>query len=303
MRNQKKNWSYPFFVALLFLLNACQNKDSCQFNDAVFENLPSPVEEGWIIEEGDDIVETNTEHQIAKFELKTGGIAYFVNLSENENAPSIGLITIKPHISRGQSPQNTLRSPLEIFQSLKEDGNNTPALFERHHRSLAALGRFPTQPRNFQSPPWSGGSSDLPPEYGPVDLCADGGFAANWAWFSMGHGVNNQHTEVPFELWTGWSVLTGTSEARSVAICLPHQENVNGANPQARYIISNKEGNGPWVNIFDSGWLSRGEGIGFQTYGPGNGRTRIRVITQNDDHYYFWAGASWGNPSDWISPN
>lgn len=271
--------NYALFTGFWLLCWSCQN-EQCKLYDAVFADLPSPVDADWLVQEEADTADVNNESRlIAKFELKNGGTTHFVNLGETGGAPQIGLITVNSKISRGRSPQSTLMSPMEIFLSLADEGVSTPALLVRHHQSLARLARFDSIPRMFTSPPWSGGGPDLPPEYGEQSICAESNFGANWAWFSMGHGVNNQHTNVPFEMWTGWSVLTGSpSEARSVLICLPHQENVNGPDPQARFIISNQEGNGAWVNIFDSGFLSLGEGVGFQTYGPGNGRTRIRII-------------------------
>jgi hypothetical protein len=112
----------------------------------------------------------------------------------------------------------------------------------------------------------------------------------------MWHGVNNQHAAV--ELWTGWSVVTGTSAPRSAALCMAEG---NPASAAAKYVISNKQEDGPWVDIFGTDWLGACGGVGFQVYGPDEGRTRIKLTTQNDAQHIFFAGASWGAPQDWES--
>jgi hypothetical protein len=233
---------------------------------------------------------------IARFALPAGGEAQLLNLSRADDDPTIAVVYKKPQISRGRSPKATILSPLELFLAFNP-GERAPEILRRHHDKLARRGIFDSQPRALGAPLWGLPDPDLPPEYGPVDLC-EGSFMSNWAWFSMGHGVNNQFTAA--ELWTGWSVVTGTSAPRSAALCMAGAS--NPASALARYVIVNKQGDAPSENIFSSDWMGPGEGVGFQVYGPDEGRTRIRLTTENDAHYIFWAGASWGVPQDWISP-
>jgi hypothetical protein len=75
----------------------------------------------------------------------------------------------------------------------------------------------------------------------------------------------------------------------------------NPASALAQYVILNKQESGPWEEIFNTDWMGPGEGVGFQTYGPDDGRTRIRLITEGNAQHIFWAGASWGMPQDWIT--
>jgi len=237
-----------------------------------------------------------TRHIIASFALPAGGEAQLLDLSRNPDTRNIAVAYRHPSISRGRSPSGSLSSPLELFLAFNS-GEPAPESLHRHHESLARRGIFDREPRALSTPLWGAPDPNLPPEYGPVDLC-DGSFIANWSWFSMGHGVNNQSAAM--ELWTGWSVVTGTSAPRSAALCMAATSNPLSAS--ARYDILNRQGDGPWENIFSSGWMGPGEGVGFQVYGPDDGRTRILLTTQNDDRYIFWAGASWGEPQDWLSP-
>jgi hypothetical protein len=142
----------------------------------------------------------------------------------------------------------------------------------------------------------AGPNLGLPTDYGDNELC-DGDFGANWNWFSLGHGVVNPYGF--FELWTGWSVITGESPARSCAICAPE---LDSPTPDGLYEILNKQEGGVWESIYTTVInLLPGSGVGFQTYGPGEGRTRIRITTEDDEHGFFHAGASWGEPEDWIT--
>lgn len=149
--------NYALFTGFWLLCWSCQN-EQCKLYDAVFADLPSPVDAGWLVQEEADTADVNNESRlIAKFELKNGGTTHFVNLGETGGAPQIGLITVNSKISRGRSPQSTLMSPMEIFLSLADEGVSTPTLLVRHHQSLARLARFDSIPRMFTSPPWSGG--------------------------------------------------------------------------------------------------------------------------------------------------
>ena len=234
---------------------------------------------------------------IASFVLPAGGEARLLDLSQTKDNPNIAVIYKNPYISRGRSPAGTILSPLELFIAFKPS-DSPPEILRHHHNKLARRGIFASQPRILPAPLWGVPDSSLPPEYGPVRLCnaTFGSFLSQWAWFSMGHGVRNSSAAV--ELNTGWSVLTGTSAPRAVALCMT--SSANPASASARYEILNQQNNGPWINIYSSPWTGRGEGVGYQTYGPDEGRTRIRLITQNNAHYVFWAGASWGTPQDWL---
>jgi hypothetical protein len=238
----------------------------------------------------------DTARVIAAFSLKTGSDVQLIDVSQGDADSGVMIVHTLPRISRGRSPQATILSPLELFTALAPD-RTPPSVLRRHHDYLARRGVFAPQARVLAAPLWATPEfGDLPPEYGPVDLC-DGDFHSNWAWFSMGHGVNNQH--FAFELWTGWSVMTGTSAPRSAALCM-HARQPSGSS--ARYDILNKVEGGPWQTIFSSNWMGPGQGVGFQTYGPEPGRTRIRLTTKEDARYIFWAGASWGVPQDWLAP-
>ncbi|MCP5363861.1 MAG: hypothetical protein H6905_01260 [Hyphomicrobiales bacterium] len=255
------------------------------------------VTRGWLEQDGALTGPAEEKRRvIARFELPTGGEVQLLNLSVSESNPNIAVAYSLPATSRGRSPRESLLSPLELFLAFNT-GEPVPMILQRHHESLARRGIFDRDPRALSTPLWGAPDPNLPPEYGPVDLC-EGSFIANWSWFSMGHGVNNQHAAM--ELWTNWSVLTGTSAPRSAALCMAETPNPRSAS--ARYVILNRQGDGPWENIFSSGWMGPGEGVGFQVYGPDDGRTRILLTTQNDDRYIFWAGASWGVPQDWLSP-
>lgn len=252
---------------------------------------------GWLVQD-DEITESPAEggRVVASFALPADGEAQLLDLSRNADTPNIAVAYSRPHISRGRSPRGSMSSPLELFLAFNS-GESAPQILHRHHDRLARRGIFDRQPRALSAPLWGAPDPDLPPEYGAVDLC-QGSFISNWSWFSMGHGVNNQHAAM--ELWTGWSVVTGTSAPRSAALCMAATS--NPASASAQYVILNRQGDGPWENIFSSGWMGPGEGVGFQVYGPDDGRTRILLTTQDDDRYIFWAGASWGVPQDWLSP-
>ena len=94
-------------------------------------------------------------------------------------------------------------------------------------------------------------------------------------------------------------MITGESPARSFAMCAPE---LDSPTPDGLYEILNKQEGGVWESIYTSVInLLPGHGVGFQTYGPGDGRTRIRLTTESDAHGLFHAGASWGEPEDWIT--
>lgn len=235
---------------------------------------------------------------IARFSLPAGGEAQLLDLSPTQNDPNVVVVYKNPYISRGRSPAGTILSPLELFIAFNPSVS-PPEILRHHHSKLARRGIFASQPRTLPAPLWGVPDSSLPPEYGPVRLCnaTFGSFLSQWAWFSMGHGVRNSSAAV--QMSTGWSVVTGTSAPRAVALCMTPSS--NPASALARYEILNQQGNGAWINIYSSpDWTGRGEGVGYQTYGPDEGRTRIRLITQNNAQYVFWAGASWGSPQDWI---
>jgi hypothetical protein len=232
---------------------------------------------------------------IARFSLPAQGEAQLIDVSQRERMPNVALVFHKPHISRGRSPMGTILSPYELFLAFR-GSEPVPDILLRHHERLARLGVFDARPRKLPTPLWGTPDPDLPPAFGPNDLCA-GSFPADWAWFSMGHGVNNQHTAI--QLWTGWSVLTGVSPPRSAALCLTKGED---ASALARYDILNRLEGSPWITLYESNLMGPGEGVGFQVYGPDAGQTRIRLTTENDDRRVFWAGASWGIPQDWLSP-
>ncbi len=232
---------------------------------------------------------------VARFPLPADGEAQLLDVSADAGEPNVMVVYRKPHVSRGRSPKGTLLSPCELFLAFKPD-EPMPEVLPRHHAKLARLGIFDPEPRRLAAPLWGVPNPDLPPEYGAINLCA-GNFPNEWPWFSMGHGVNNQHRAM--ELWTGWSVVTGNSAPRSAALCMTKSTEDSA---RARYVILNKQGAGPWQDIFSTDWVGPGEGVGFQTYGPDEGRTRILPTTEDDDHHVFWAGASWGTPQDWLSP-
>lgn len=233
---------------------------------------------------------------IAELRAPTGVEVQLVNLSRSTENPDIAVIYESPRVSRGRSPAASMVSPMELFLAF-ETGDRTPDVLVRHHRALAARGVFAHTPRALPLPLWAGPNLGLPTDYGDVDLC-EGDFGANWNWFSLGHGVVNPYGL--FELWTGWSVVTGESPARSCAICVPPDSDL--PKPDGLYEILNKEEGGVWESIYTTviNFLP-GHGVGFQTYGPGEGRTRIRITTENDEHGFFFAGASWGEPEDWIT--
>jgi hypothetical protein len=232
---------------------------------------------------------------VAQLEAPTGVEMVLVNLSRSSENPDIAVIFERPRVSRGRSPVASMLSPLELFLAF-ETGEPTPEVLVRHHRALAARGIFDTAPRALPLPLWAGPNLDLPTDYGDVELCA-GDFGANWNYFSLGHGVVNPYGL--FELWTGWSVNTGESPARSCAMCAPE---LDSPTPDGLYEILNKQEGGVWESIYTTVInLLPGHGVGFQTYGPGEGRTRIRLTTENDEHGLFYAGASWGEPEDWIT--
>jgi hypothetical protein len=232
---------------------------------------------------------------VAQLTAPTGVELQLVNLSRSSENPDIAVIYDSPRVSRGRSPAGTMLSPLELFIAF-ETGERTPDVLVRHHRALARRGIFAQQPRALPLPLWAGPNADLPTDYGDVDLC-EGDFGANWNWFSLGHGVVNPYGF--FELWTGWSVITGESPARSCAICVPESDLPQ---PDGLYEIFNQQEGGAWESIYTTviNFLP-GHGVGFQTYGPGEGRARIRITTEDDAHGFFFAGASWGEPEDWIT--
>jgi hypothetical protein len=279
------------------------NHERARATDRVDPADPAPLAVGdrdaatWLeLDDGMSVQGINTACVIAAFALKTGSDVQLIDVSQGDADPGVMIVQTLPRISRGRSPQGTILSPLELFTALARD-RTPPSVLRRHHDYLARRGVFGPQPRVLAAPLWATPDfGDLPPEYGPVDLC-EGSFHSNWAWFSMGHGVNNQHSA--FELWTGWSVMTGTSAPRSAALCMYAEQ---PSSSSARYDILNKVEDGSWQTIFSSNWMGPGQGVGFQTYGPERGRTRIRVTTDGDAHYIFYAGASWGVPQDWLAP-
>ena len=238
---------------------------------------------------------SRTPDIVAQFTAPTGVEVQLINLSHSSEAPDIAVVYGSPRVSRGRSPAGTLLSPLELFLAF-ETGERTPGVLVRHHRALARRGIFAPQPRALPLPLWAGRNPDLSTDFGDNGLCA-GDFAANWNYFSLGHGVVNPYGL--FELWTGWSVVTGQSPARSCAMCAPE---VDVPTPDGLYEILNRQAGGQWVSIYSTviNGVS-GHGVGFQTYGPGEGRTRIRLTTEDDAHGFFHAGASWGEPEDWIT--
>jgi hypothetical protein len=259
----------------------------------------SEVKKGWLEEEaGITGYPPERTRLVAKLAFPTGGNAELLDLSQSADEPTVGVVYRRPHISRGRTPAGDFMSPLELFLALKH-GESPPEILRRHHDRLAQHRIFGPQPRNLPAPLWGAPDPDLPPEFGPVHLCHDGwtGFQNNWAWFSMWHGVVN--LKGWREMSTGWSVLTGTSVPRSAALCMAVSA---PASARAKYVILNKQNGGPWESIYSStDWTGPGEGVGFQVYGPDEGRTRIRVNTQDNAAFVFYAGASWGTPQEWIS--
>jgi hypothetical protein len=250
----------------------------------------------WVVHDDETVGYPPREPDIvARFTAPTGVEVQLMNLSRSSENPDIAVIYESPRVSRGRSPVGTMLSPLELFLAF-EPGERTPDVLVRHHRSLAQRGVYAPSPRALPLPLWAEPNQGLPTDYGDVDLC-EGDFAANWNYFSLGHGVVNPYGF--FELWTGWSVVTGGSPARSCAICVPGHD---GPKPDGLYEILNREAGGQWESIYTTiiNGLP-GHGVGFQTYGPGEGRTRIRITTENDEHGFFFAGASWGEPEDWIT--
>lgn len=268
---------------------------------ALFSVNNPEASRGWLEQEEETIeYSVNNRCVVASFKLPVGGEVHLLDLSQTKDDPNIAVVYRNPHISRGRSPETTIMSPLELFRALKPS-EAPPEILRHHHEKLSRRGIFDFKPRTLLTPLWFAQSNDLPPEYGPIRLCSRGNFTAQWAWFSMGHGVINRSTPVPIRMWTGWNVTTGTSAPRSAALCMVNDSNINPASALARYVILNKQGDGPWVNIYSSPeWTGLGEGVGYQIYGPDEGRTRIQVITQNNAQYYFWAGASWGIPQEWL---
>lgn len=249
----------------------------------------------WVSDEvdSDGVLPVDKRRIVARFDLDYGGSVQLVNLADAGDPPDIALITQRPRISRSRSPQSTLMSPLEIYLALAGDDRPAPEALRRHHAALAAAGIFAATPRETGALPWDPGE----PEFGANDLC-EGSFVSDWLWFSMGHGSRNLYAAA--QLWTGWSVLTGSSEARSVAACLADtSQNSNSAS--ARYVIRNRQEGGSWQHLWTSDWLGKGAGVGFQTYGPGKGRTRIVIETKDDEHYIFFVGASWDTYDDWLT--
>lgn len=234
---------------------------------------------------------------VASFSTTTGTDVQLVDLACRSDVPNIATVYRNPRVSRGVSPASVILSPLELFIAF-DPGGPAPLPLHRHHEQLRRLGVF-GPPRLLDPPLWGVPNDDLPPVYGPIDLCDGpfGPFATAWDWFSMWHGVNNQHGAFGFT--TGWSVVTGFSPPRCAAMCMSTGNRVDA---RASYEITDQIQGEPIVNILTTGSMGPGEGVGFQTYGPENGRTRIRVATENDDEFVFWAGASWGLPQDWLAP-
>jgi hypothetical protein len=290
-------------LVFILLATTCQDKADKKY-DLFIQSTYDSKDLQWLNSKvvSDKLEDHSESHLISKFDLGKGSSIRIVNLSSKNNNPNVAVISIKPQVLLRKSPTNTLISPLEIYIKLSKNSQPPPKELTRHHLALASIGIIDTIPRLLNFLAWELPSDNIPPEYGPVDLCSSGSsrFYDNWRWFSTFHGAENHYAIE--ELWTGRSVLTGYSEPRSAAICLPH-EDFNGSMPRARYTIQNREGSGYWETIYISGWMGRGEGVGFQTYGPGKGSTRIVVTTQNNDHYFFWAGASWDNYIDWFKKN
>lgn len=291
-----------FFLIILISLSSCKDKDIQILSIILKENRDE--NQGWLFPDGVDVTRStidSTTHIINKIELSGERSLVFINIGQKKEDPSIGVFFVIPQISRAKSIQNTIISPLELYYSLNKSIVIPPEELLLHHKTLSKMSIFDSIPRIFDTPPWNITSPNLGTEYGPNNLC-EGIFSNNWAWFSMGHGVINKHTQVPAKLKTNSTVITEISGTRCIAVCLPHFEVFNGKSPQAKFIISNKILGGIWVDLYESRWMGRGEGVGFQTYGPAKGNTRISIITKNNEEYYFYAGASWGDPIDFYQP-
>lgn len=255
---------------------------------------------GWLTkEDGQPAGYSSKEPAIvAEFRTASGVEVRLVNLSRSDDEPDIGVVYASPRVSHGRSPAATMLSPLELFLAC-ERGQEAPDVLLHHHQALARRGVFAPQPRALPLPLWAEPNPDTggsPGTFGTYGLC-EGDFAANWLTFSLGHGVNRPYTQDPFEMWTGWSVVTGVSGPRALALCAPV-----GLNPDLFFTFTflNREAGGEWEEIWE---ISNLHDVGFTSWGAGAGATKIRIATAFDQHGLFLAGASWGEPQDWLSPN
>jgi hypothetical protein len=256
--------------------------------------------DGWLIEEVEQpsVYSTSKPAIVAEFRTASGVEVRLVNLSRSDDNPDIGVVYASPRVSHGRSPAATMMSPLELYLAC-ERGKPAPQVLLRHHHGLARRGVFAPQPRALPLPLWAepdpaaGGSPGL---FGTYGLC-EGDFASNWLTFSLGHGVNRPYTQEPFEMWTGWSVVTGLSGPRALALCAPPS-----LNPDLFFTFTflNREAAGQWEEIWE---ISNLHDVGFTSWGPDAGTTKIQIATAFDHHGLFLAGASWGEPQDWLSPN
>jgi hypothetical protein len=176
-------------------MNTTSGDQSGEILSKLFSFNDLEATKGWL-EQEKEISEYPKENRrvVARFSLPAGGEVQLLDMSQAYNNPNIAVAYRKPHISRGRSPAGSILSPLELFLAFSPD-ESPPEILSIHHDKLAYHGIFDSQPRKLAVPLWGAPDSDLPPEYGPVDLC-QGSFASNWSWFSMGHGVNNQHAAV-----------------------------------------------------------------------------------------------------------
>lgn len=298
----KKFFAFLLVILLVVGIAGCDTKEGldCKLCNELTGFAPTNRDVEWLgfFPESKDIPNEDDLQTVSVFRVKNGGSVRLVNIADKEATPNIAIISVNPTISRSLSPLSTIQSPLELYTYVAEEPQSPPEILERHHAALASANIVPQRPRTIGGPLQDPGE----PEFGEVDsLCEN--WSSNqqngWAWFSMGHGVINRSANAKL-LWTDWSVVTGgASQVRSAAVCLLAPGSNNDSDPRARYRIYNKQDEGSWDLIFSSSWLGIDQGVGFQTYGPGEGRTRIVIETENDTQLFFRVGASWGDPGDW----
>ncbi|MEM7087893.1 MAG: hypothetical protein AAF489_17050 [Bacteroidota bacterium] len=281
---------------MLITLISC--KRTTQESNAILDQILAG-EKNWLSNENLSTGNVNESLVIAQFNLRNNGEVLLLDLSDSLQKPNVGVVYVQPKVNREKGPKFHLVSPLEIFLTLQKGNEPPPKKLKEHHLYLAKLGIFDPTPRIELSLPWLiNNLNDPDVEFGTVGICAGGSFSSNWSWFSTWHGEENNWSIE--RLSTGWGVNTGFSEPRAAAICLIDDDNLNDSNALARYRILNRNSGGSWETIYESGWMDRGEGVGFQTYGPGRGETRIRITTSENNRYYFFVGASWTESINWI---